>query len=77
MKFTNMLIWSQENKLSEKFYKKLGFEVATSTPDYSEVKLGDFEIVIVNMRDVDEYNGGSLSGDKVRGIYAIILVCLV
>lgn len=53
------------------------FEITTSTPGYSEVKLGDFEIKIVNMRDEDEFNGDSLSGDKVRGIYAIILVCLV
>ncbi len=74
MKFTNILIWSQENKLSEKFYKKLGFEVTASTPGYSEVRLGDFEIVIVNMRDEDEFNGDSLSGDKGRGMYIYIRV---
>ncbi len=74
MKFTNILIWSQENKLSEKFYKKLGFEVTASTPGYSEVKLGDFEIVIVNMGDEDEFNGDSLSGDKGRGMYIYIRV---
>lgn len=74
MKVTNILIWSQENKLSEKFYKKLGFEVTKSTDGYSEVKLGDFEIVIVNMRDDTEFNGDSLAGDKGRGMYIYIRV---
>ncbi len=74
MKFTNLLIWSQENKVSEKFYKKLGFAVTVSTDGYSDVKLDDFEMVIVNMRDDDEFNGDSLSGDKGRGMYIYIRV---
>lgn len=74
MKFTNILIWSQENTLSEKFYKKLGFDITVSTPSYSQVKLGDFEILIVNMRDEDEFNGDSLAGDKGRGMYVYIQV---
>lgn len=74
MKVTNILLWVQENKLSEKFYKKLGFKVKTSTDGYSEVRLGAFEIVLVNMRDEDEFSGDSLSGSKGKGVYVYIWV---
>ena len=74
MRVTNILLWVQENKLSEKFYKKLGFEVASSTAGYSEVKLGRFEIVLVNMRDEDEFAGDSLAGEKGKGMYIYIHV---
>jgi hypothetical protein len=68
MKITNILFWVQENKLSEKFYKKLGFEITASTNGYSEVKVGNFEIVLVNMRDEDEFSGDSLAGEKGKGM---------
>jgi catechol 2,3-dioxygenase-like lactoylglutathione lyase family enzyme len=74
MKVTNILLWVQENKLSEKFYKKLGFDVTASTAGYSEVKLGSFEIVLVNMRDEDEFAGDSLAGEKGRGMYIYVRV---
>ena len=74
MKFTNILLWVQENKLSEKFYKKLGFEVTTSTDVYSEVEVGNFQIVLVSMRDEDEFNGDSLSGTRGKGMYIYIKV---
>ncbi len=74
MKFTNILLWVQENKLSEKFYKKLGFEVLVSTDAYSEIQLGEFRITLVNMRDEDEFNGDSLSGIKGKGMYIYIKV---
>lgn len=74
MKFTNILLWVQENKISEKFYKKLGFEVLVSTDAYSEIQLGEFSITLVNMRDEDEFNGDSLSGIKGKGIYIYIKV---
>lgn len=74
MKVTNLLIWSQENTLSEKFYKKLGFKVTVSTPGHSEVSLGDFKITIVNMRDEDELNGDSLASDKGKGMYIYVRV---
>lgn len=74
MKFTNILIWSQDNVSSQKFYKKIGFEVKSSTDYYSELSLGGFELVIVNMRDDDEFNGDSLGGDKGRGMYFYIWV---
>lgn len=72
MRYTNLLFWVQENKLSEKFYKKLGFEVTTSSWGYSEIKLGNLEIVLENMRDDDEFAGDSLHDDKGRGMYVYI-----
>jgi uncharacterized glyoxalase superfamily protein PhnB len=74
MKVTNILLWVQENQLSEKFYKKLGFEVTTSTPAYSELKHGNFKIVLVNMRDEDEFAGDSLAGEKGKGMYIYVWV---
>lgn len=74
MKFTNILLWVQENKLSEKFYKKIGFDVSVSTDSYSEVILGSFKIVLVNMRDEDEFAGDSLAGEKGKGMYMYINV---
>ncbi len=74
MKVTNVLFWVQENKLSEKFYRKIGFEITESTDGYSEVKLGNFKIVIVNMRDEDEFAGDSLVGNKGKGMYVYLHV---
>lgn len=74
MKFTNILLWVRENKESERFYKKLGFEVTASTAGYSEVKLGSFEIVLVNMRDEEEFAGDSIAGEKGKGMYIYIHV---
>ncbi len=74
MRFTNILLWVQENKLSEKFYKKLGFEIIASTDAYSEILLGRFQITLVNMRDEDEFSGDSLTSLKGRGMYIYIKV---
>lgn len=74
MRFTNVLLWVQENKLSEKFYKKLGFNVTASTDYYSEAELGKFQLVLVNMRDDDEFAGDSLAGEKGKGAYIYIFV---
>lgn len=74
MKISNILFWVRENRESERFYKKLGFEVLVSTDAYSEVKLGDFKIVLVNMRDEDEFAGDSLAGEKGKGAYVYIHV---
>lgn len=69
---TNLLFWVQENKLSEKFYKKIGFDVVKSDDSHSKVQLGDFAIVLVNMRDEDEFSNDSMSGNKGRGMYVQI-----
>ena len=74
MKFTNLLFWVQENKLSEKFYKKLGFDVIKSTDEISVIKLNNFEITLVNMRDQDPFTNDSMSGNKGRGMYIYIKV---
>ncbi len=74
MRFTNILLWVQENKLSEKFYRKVGFGVTTSTDEYSEVEAGGLQIVLVSMRDEDEFNGDSLSGSKGKGMYIYMYV---
>jgi uncharacterized glyoxalase superfamily protein PhnB len=72
MKITNLVVWVQDNTLSVKFYKKLGFEVMQSDERNSTVRLGDFELMLVSMRDEDEFNRDSLTGDKGRGMYVYI-----
>lgn len=74
MKITNLLFWVQENGLSTKFYKKLGFDVVRSADDHSVVALNGFEITLVNMRDEDKFAKDSMSGDKGRGVYVYIKV---
>ena len=74
MKITGLALWTLDNTLSVKFYKKLGFEVTESNERHSAVKLGDFEITLVSMRDEEEFNRDSLSSDKGRGMYVYIHV---
>ena len=72
MKITNLLFWVQENKLSEKFYKKLGFEVTESDESHSVVSLNGFKIILVNMRDDDKFAKDSMISEKGRGMYVYI-----
>jgi len=74
MKITNLLFWVQENKLSEKFYKKLGFEILQSDDDHSVVGIQGFAIDLVSMRDDTEFSHDSMSADKGRGMYVYINV---
>lgn len=74
MKITSVLLWVTENKLSEKFYKKLGFEVTESTEGHSVVSLGGFDLQLVNMRDDDMFTKDSLAGEKGKGMYIYINV---
>ena len=74
MKVTNLLLWVQENRISEKFYKKLGFDVDASDDLYSRVSLKGFEIVLVNIRDEDEFAKDSMSAEKGRGMYIYLRV---
>jgi uncharacterized glyoxalase superfamily protein PhnB len=74
MKITNVLFWTQENKLSEKFYKKLGFELIRSDDDMSVVALNGFEIWLVNMRDEAMFSGDALASGKGKGMYVYIAV---
>ena len=68
------MFWVQENSLSTKFYKKLGFNVVRSVDDHSVVSLNGFEITLVNMRDEDKFTKDSMSADKGRGVYVYIRV---
>jgi uncharacterized glyoxalase superfamily protein PhnB len=72
MKITSLLFWAQENQLSVKFYKKLGFDVAHSEDDHSVVTLNGFEITLVNMRDENKFAKDSMSSNKGRGMYVYI-----
>lgn len=72
MKITGLVLWVQDNSLSVKFYKKLGFEIAQSDERNSIVKLDNFEIMLVSMRDEAEFNRDSLNSDKGRGMYVYI-----
>src|SRR3990167_3886499 len=74
MRITNLLFWVQENKVSEKFYKKLGFEVDRSDDHHSVVRLGDFEITLINMRDEDLFSKDSMASERGRGMYVYIRV---
>jgi len=74
MRITNLTLWVQENKLTEKFYKKLGFSIDQSDGDHSLVSLGGFALDLVSMRDEDPFTRDSMSGDKGRGVYIYIRV---
>jgi len=74
MKITNLLFWVQENELSTKFYKKLGFTVTHIDDEYSVVSLQDFSITLLSMRDEDTFAQDSMSADKGRGVYVYIQV---
>jgi uncharacterized glyoxalase superfamily protein PhnB len=72
MRITNLLFWVQENKLSQKFYKKLGFEVLQSDDEHSVVSLNGFTIDLVSMREDGQFVGDSLTAEKGRGMYIYI-----
>lgn len=74
MKVTSIVLWVQDNSLSVKFYKKLGFNVEQSEDRHSVVKVGNFEITLVNMRNEEEFNKDSLSSRKGEGMYVYIQV---
>ncbi len=74
MDITGLVLWRQDNTLSIKFYKKLGFEVIESNDRHSVVRLGEFKIYLVSMRDEPEFNRDSLSSNKGRGMYLYIHV---
>lgn len=74
MKITHLVLWVQENKLSEKFYKKLGFAVDQSDDDHSLVSLHGFALDLVSMRDETKFARDSMAGDKGLGMYIYVRV---
>ncbi|HXH26587.1 MAG TPA: VOC family protein [Candidatus Acidoferrum sp.] len=74
MKISHLVLWVQDNTLSAKFYKKLGFSITHSDDQTSTVRLDGFEIVLVTMRDDEEFVRDSLAGSKGRGMYVYVAV---
>jgi catechol 2,3-dioxygenase-like lactoylglutathione lyase family enzyme len=74
MEITGLVLWVQDNTLSVKFYKKLGFEVVESNDRHTIVQLGTFKLYLVSMRDEDEFNNDSLATHKGQGAYLYIHV---
>jgi uncharacterized glyoxalase superfamily protein PhnB len=74
MKVTGLVLWTQDNTLSVKFYKKLGFEMIESNDNVSVVELSGFQVMLVSMRDEPEFNRDALAGDKGRGMYLYLRV---
>ncbi len=72
MKVTGLVLWTQDNTLSVKFYKKLGFSITESTDSVSVVTLGDYQIMLVSMRDDAEFARDTFANDKGRGMYLYI-----
>lgn len=74
MRITNLLFWVHENRLSAKFYNKLGFEVVRNEDDHSVVRLHNFEITLVNMRDEDTFANDAMVSERGKGMYVYIRV---
>lgn len=72
LKVTGLVLWVADATLSVKFYKKLGFEVIEQTDRHAQVRLHEFEVTLVTMRDEEEFNGDSLAGQKGKGMYIYI-----
>lgn len=74
MRISGLLFWVQENSLSTKFYRKLGFDIKHTDDDHTIISLNGFEITLVNIRDESTFSNDSMSPDKGRGIYIYIRV---
>jgi uncharacterized glyoxalase superfamily protein PhnB len=74
MQVTGLVYWVLDNKISEKFYKKLGFDILESDEGHSLVKLGDFEISLVGIRDESEFRNDAMTSEKGKGSYLYIQV---
>ena len=74
MKVTGIVLWVQDNELSVKFYKKLGFTVIESNERHSLLKEGDFEIYLVSIRDENEFGKDAMARQKGLGSYLYIQV---
>jgi uncharacterized glyoxalase superfamily protein PhnB len=74
MKVTGLVLWVQENRLSEKFYRRLGFEALEADDTHSKMILGDFAIDLVSMRDEPPFTNDSMTAIKGKGMYLYIRV---
>jgi catechol 2,3-dioxygenase-like lactoylglutathione lyase family enzyme len=74
MKISNLVFWVQDATLSVKFYKKVGFEIRSVTDRDATVSAGGFDIVLVTMRDEDDFARDALAASKGRGMYVYVAV---
>lgn len=74
MKISGLVLWVVENKISEKFYRKLGFDIAETTDRHTIARLGGLEIMLVNMRDEELFQNDGMVGHKGKGMYMYIQV---
>lgn len=74
MKITSLVLWVADATLSVKWYKKIGFEVVNVTDRDATVLCNGFEIMLVTMRDEEEFNKDSLAGVKGKGMYVYVHV---
>ncbi|MCA9347672.1 VOC family protein [Candidatus Saccharibacteria bacterium] len=74
MKITSLVFWVADATLSYKFYKKLGFEVGGVNERHAVVRLGDIEIMLVTLRDEDDFSKDALAKPKGFGMYVYIQV---
>jgi len=74
MEFTHLLFWVDDNTLSEKFYRKLGFEVIKSTEEISVVQMNNLQIELVPMRDEAEFARDAINSDRGKGMYVYVKV---
>lgn len=74
MRFSGLTLWVADNTLSEKFYKKLGADIAQPDDNSSVVDLGGVELTLVSMRDEDEFLDDSLNPAKGKGMYIYLQV---
>lgn len=74
MKVTSLVLWVADATLSYKFYKKLGFEVGEVNERHAVVRLGDFEIMLVTLRDEEGFAKDALAEPKGYGMYVYINV---
>ena len=74
MNITHLVLWVQDNKISEKFYKKLGFAVEQSDDEHSLVSLPGFKLDFVCMRDDEKFSRDSMAAEKGLGMYIYVSV---
>jgi uncharacterized glyoxalase superfamily protein PhnB len=72
MEITGLVLWTLDNTLSVKFYKKLGFDVVETSDRHSVVQLGTYKIFLVSSRDEDEFGSDSLASSKGKGMYIYV-----
>ena len=69
MKLSDITLWVADATLSYKFYKKLGFEIVEVNDRHAVVACEGIKIILITMRDEDEFNKDSLASIRGLGMY--------